>query len=123
MSGRPAHGGGGGGGGGGGSGGPQKAPPAPLRASAAQADATALPPPLPPFRPPQHWETRGREAERVVTEWEKAHASVTRERDDAARDARAAQATADAQRAYLIGIGHAGGAAAQQAARAPPARS
>ena len=47
----------------------------------------------------QHWEQRGREAERVITEWEKAHKCVVKEYADV-------RGQLDSTKAYLTAIGH-----------------
>jgi hypothetical protein len=54
----------------------------------------------------QHWEQRGREAERVVSEWEKAHKSVVRSRDDTIAELNLVRGQLDSSKAYLQAIGH-----------------
>jgi hypothetical protein len=54
----------------------------------------------------QHWEHRGREAERIVNEWEKAHKTVVRSRDEAVKELGDARSQLESTKAYLTAIGH-----------------
>jgi hypothetical protein len=65
----------------------------------------------------QHWEHRGREAERIVNEWEKAHKTVVRSRDEAVKELGDVRSQLESTKAYLFAIGH--GAATTRGGASP----